>query len=166
MGNGGKRKKAAFFFFILISLMNCGEAALVAETPRQGREMDATAAAALTARSVFFSFFLCVCVFFSPLSAVCQVSRGPPARWTLTNVARCPASTVPFAKILLIATSATAGQVSRSRVPLISQFTGKPTLDFFFFISLSPPPPDVLPPVSDAAEVSPGRLAVSVTQMC
>lgn len=52
------------------------------------------------------------CVFL----AVHQVSRGSSVKWMLTNVARLPATTVPFAKILLIATSATAGQVSDSDV--------------------------------------------------
>lgn len=91
------------------------------------------------------------------LSAVHQVSRGLPVKWTWTNVARRPAATVPFAKILLIATCATAGQVSRSRIPLISQFTGNPTLDmFWFFFPFFPQCPSAACSlVSDAAGVLP-----------
>lgn len=51
MGNTEKRKALALFFF----LMNCGEPALVTEKARQGREMDVTAGAALTACYVFLS---------------------------------------------------------------------------------------------------------------
>lgn len=46
--------------------------------------------------------------------AVRQVSRGIYVKWNLMNVAHLLATMMPFAKILLIATSATAGQVSRS----------------------------------------------------
>lgn len=58
-------------------------------------------------------------------SAVHQVSWGISVKWMLTNVAQRPATTVPFAKILLIATSATAGQVSHSDLQWGSQFTLK-----------------------------------------
>lgn len=54
--------------------------------------------------------------------AVHQVSWGISVKWMLTNVAQLPATTVPFAKILLIATSATAGQVSHSNIMIVPQF--------------------------------------------
>lgn len=57
--------------------------------------------------------------------AVHQVSRGISVKWILTNVAQHPATMVPFAKILLISTPATAGQVSHSDFLWISQFTWK-----------------------------------------
>lgn len=57
--------------------------------------------------------------------AVHQVSRGISVKWMLTNVALRPATMVPFAKILLIATSATAGQVSHSDILRMFQFTLK-----------------------------------------
>ncbi len=58
-------------------------------------------------------------------SAVHRVSWGISVKWMLTNVARRPATTVPFARILLIATSATAGQVSHSDLRWGSRFTLK-----------------------------------------
>lgn len=66
-------------------------------------------------------------------SAVHQVSWGISVKWMLTNVAQLPATTVPFAKILLIATSATAGQVSHSDVLWVSQFTLKRDNQSCFF---------------------------------
>lgn len=48
--------------------------------------------------------------------AVHQASWGISVKWMLTNVAQLPATTVRFAKILLIAMSATAGQVSHSDI--------------------------------------------------
>lgn len=57
--------------------------------------------------------------------AVHQVSWGISVKWMLTNVAHRLATMVPFAKILLIAMCATAGQVSHSGSLWISQFTWK-----------------------------------------
>lgn len=73
--------------------------------------------------------------------AVRPASWGISVKWTWTNVVPRPATTAPFARILLIATSATAGQVSHSPVLWSSHFalkTSQPeSLRFFFPLSWS-----------------------------
>lgn len=71
--------------------------------------------------------------------AVRPASWGISVKWTWTNVVPRPATTAPFARILLIATSATAGQVSHSPVLWSSHFALKrvsPRVWGFFFPSL------------------------------
>lgn len=75
-------------------------------------------------------------------TAVRPASWAISAKWTWTNAVPRPATTAPFARILLIATSATAGQVSHSPVFWSSQFalkTSQPkSMLFFFFIFMNP----------------------------
>lgn len=73
-----------------------------------------------------------------PSPAVRPALWGISAKWTWTNAVPRPATTALFARILLIATSATAGQVSHSPVFWSSQFalkTSQPESLLLFFSS-------------------------------
>lgn len=77
------------------------------------------------------------CVSPPPPPAVRPALWGISAKWTWTNAVPRPATTALFARILLIATSATAGQVSHSPVFWSSQFalkTSQPESLLFFFL--------------------------------
>lgn len=108
---GGVEKKVVVLFFS----DRLWKQAVLTDTVCQTDGKDVTALRDSLAVSAPWYVFL----------AVQQVSRGISVKWMLTNVAQRLATTVPFAKILLIATSATAGQVSHSDIPPISQFTWK-----------------------------------------
>lgn len=111
-GEGIKKKKKVVVLFFSDKLW---KQAVLTDTVCQTDGKDVTALWDSLAFSAAWYVF----------SAVHQVSRGISVKWMLTNVAQRLATTVPFAKILLIATSATAGQVSHSDTPPISRFTWK-----------------------------------------